>query len=284
MTSNGQRILTGFVALPALLLVILLLPQFHYIVFSIVVLIAAIIGSHEMHCILLHDKDEMRLPLPSWVGALLPVAAYVEYCLTGYGYSSIILYTLIALLSLIFFMETLTGHHDSYRGTRDRISYAVIQLLYPNLFAIFFIRMCFLQNAWMWLLTFFLLVFSCDTFAYFFGRWLGKSNRGIVKVSPNKSLAGFIAGALIPALIFALLAAFIDKYTLTWWEGLVVGLFTAIAGICGDLIESAFKRSSDLKDSGTVVPGRGGILDSIDSLIIAAPIYIALLHLFQVTI
>ena len=284
MTSNGQRILTGFVALPALLLVILLLPQFHYIVFSIVVLIAAIIGSHEMHCILLHDKDEMRLPLPSWVGALLPVAAYVEYCLSGYGYSSIILYTIIALLSLIFFMETLTGHHDSYRGTRDRISYAVIQLLYPNLFAIFFIRMCFLQNAWMWLLTFFLLVFSCDTFAYFFGRWLGKSNRGIVKVSPNKSLAGFIAGALIPALIFALLAAFIDKYTLTWWEGLIVGLFTAIAGICGDLIESAFKRSSDLKDSGTVVPGRGGILDSIDSLIIAAPIYIALLHLFQVTI
>ena len=282
MTSNGQRVLTGFIAVPLLLLIILFMPHYHHAVFCMLVLAVCVIGSSEIHNILVHDKPDIKLPVPYWLGAFLPIAAYVEYEFAGNN--AIILYTCIGILSLIFLIETITGYKDNFRLTRDRISYSVIQFLYPNLFGIFLIRLCFLQNAWMWLLTFFLLVFSCDTFAYFFGRWLGKSNRGIVKVSPNKSLAGFIAGALIPALIFALLAAFIDKYTLTWWEGLIVGLFTAIAGICGDLIESAFKRSSDLKDSGTVVPGRGGILDSIDSLIIAAPIYIALLHLFQVTI
>lgn len=282
MTSNAKRIITGCIAVPALLLIILFLPQFHYLAFVLIVLAASIIGSMEMHSILTHDKPEMKLPLPGWLGVLLPLAAYLEYSLDEY--STIILYTLVVLLSAIFMVETITGHRDNYKGTRDRISYAVIQLLYPNLFAIFFIRLCFLQDAWMWLLTFFLLVFSCDTFAYFFGRAFGKNNRGIVKVSPNKSVAGFIAGALIPGLIFLLLTLFIDTYRLSPAMGFIVGLATALAGICGDLIESAFKRSSALKDSGVAIPGRGGILDSIDSLIIAAPVYFALLHIFQVTV
>ena len=282
VTSNGQRILTGCIALPALLIIILFLLQLNYLAFALIVLCASIIGSHEMHNILTHDKENMKLPLPFWTGALLPVAAYIEYSLGSD--SAIILYTMIVLMSLAFLIETITGHRDNFAGTRDRASAAVIQLLYPNLFAIFFIRLCFLSDARLWLLTFFVLVFSCDTFAYFFGRWFGKDNRGIVQVSPNKSVAGFIAGAVIPALILALLSAFFEAYSLSWWEGLIVGFFTAVAGICGDLIESAFKRSSAMKDSGTVVPGRGGILDSIDSLIIAAPVYIALLHCFRVTI
>ena len=282
VTSNGQRILTGCIALPALLIIILFLPQLNYLAFALIVLCASIIGSHEMHNILTHDKENMKLPLPFWTGALLPVAAYIEYSLGSD--SAIILYTMIVLMSLAFLIETITGHRDNFAGTRDRASAAVIQLLYPNLFAIFFIRLCFLQDAWMWLLTFFLLVFSCDTFAYFFGRAFGKNNRGIVKVSPNKSVAGFIAGALIPGLIFLLLTLFIDTYGLSPAMGFIVGLATALAGICGDLIESAFKRSSSLKDSGVAIPGRGGILDSIDSLIIAAPVYFALLHIFQVTV
>ena len=257
MTSNGQRILTGCIALPALLIIILFLPQLNYLAFALIVLCASIIGSHEMHNILTHDKENMKLPLPFWTGALLPVAAYIEYSLGSD--SAIILYTMIVLMSLAFLIETITGHRDNFAGTRDRASAAVIQLLYPNLFAIFFIRLCFLSDARLWLLTFFVLVFSCDT-------------------------SGFIAGAVIPALILALLSAFFEAYSLSWWEGLIVGFFTAVAGICGDLIESAFKRSSAMKDSGTVVPGRGGILDSIDSLIIAAPVYIALLHCFRVTI
>lgn len=282
MTSTQQRYLTGFIAVPALLVIILFLPHQNHLAFNIVVILACLAGSWEMRDILTSGMDDKRLPLPFWAGALLPLAAYTEYSLGDD--TSVILYTLIFLMSLACLSETITGHHDNFAGTRVRISLCFANIIYPNLFSIFFVRICFFETAWMWLLTFFLLVFSCDTFAYFFGRWFGKNNKGIVKVSPNKSVAGFIAGALVPALIMTLMVTFIDAYGIHWWEGCIIGLATSCAGICGDLIESAFKRSAGVKDSGKLVPGRGGVLDSIDSLAIAAPIYVALLHLFQVFI
>ncbi len=282
MTSNGKRILTGVIEVPLLLALVLFLPHYHHLAFCIVVALLSILGSCEMHTILTRERNDLKLTLPSWLGVALPIAAYIEY--SNVTYNTIILYVCIAGLSIVFLAETLTGQKDNFKYSRERIAYGVIQFLYPNLFAIFFIRLCFLPSAWMWLLTFFLLVFSSDTFAYFFGLWLGKGNKGIIKVSPNKSIAGFVAGALVPAIIGALLCILFAQYELNAIQGFVLGLFTAIAGIIGDLIESAFKRASGLKDSGTLIPGRGGVLDSIDSLLIACPVYMALIHLFQVTI
>ena len=63
-------------------------------------------------------------------------------------------------------------------------------------------------------------------------------------------------------------------------QGVIIGLMTSIFACTGDLIESTFKRSAGVKDSGVAVPGRGGMLDSLDSLMIAGPIYIALVEIF----
>lgn len=278
MTSNGQRILTGVVAIPLLIVIVLFLPQYHHLVFCLLVLAVCGVASGEMHQILVHDKDGMKLPMHHLAGLILPITAYIQYSLDNEF--DIILYSAIFVISLIFLIETMTGHKDNFIHTRDRISYTLVQFLYPNLFAIFLIRLCFLDQAYMWLLSFFLLVFGSDTFAYFAGRLFGKNNKGIVAVSPNKSLAGFAAGLFVPAIMMSLLTAFIDAYGLSWWQGLIIGLGTAFAAICGDLIESAFKRSSELKDSGHAIPGRGGMLDSIDSICVAAPIYMSLLHIF----
>lgn len=275
MTSTVKRVLTGCVALPLLLVIILFLPYYNYLVFCLIAFAACLIGSYEIHSMLCKEKKD-RLPLPAWCGSLLLVSTYIENAyLPDYN---LILYTLIALFSLVLIIETITGGHDNFKGSRDRISASITQIAYPNLFGVFFIRFAFLENAWMWLLTFLLFVFSSDTFAYLFGILFGKNNKNIVKVSPNKSLAGFIAGAFIPALEGALLTGNIALYGLTWYQGLILGLCTAAAGILGDLVESAFKRSAGIKDSGTVIPGRGGIMDSIDSLVMAAPIYICLIH------
>lgn len=278
MTSNGQRILTGVVAIPLLIVIVLFLPQYHHLVFCLLVLAVCGVASGEMHQILVHDKDGMKLPMHHLAGLILPITAYIQYSLDNEF--DIILYSAIFVISLIFLIETMTGHKDNFTHTRDRISYTLVQFLYPNLFAIFLIRLCFLDQAYMWLLSFFLLVFGSDTFAYFAGRLFGKNNKGIVAVSPNKSLAGFAAGLFVPAIMMSLLTAFIDAYGLSWWQGLIIGLGTAFAAVCGDLIESAFKRSSELKDSGHAIPGRGGMLDSIDSICVAAPIYMSLLHIF----
>jgi len=129
----------------------------------------------------------------------------------------------------------------------------------------------------------FLLVFGNDTFAYVFGMWLGKKNRNILAVSPNKSLAGFIGGMLSTVLISIAWVMCIPSLSrmFSWWEAVVIGMSIAIISDVGDLVESAFKRGAKVKDSGTIIMGRGGILDSIDSLLASAPFFLVLTSLFS---
>ena len=106
------------------------------------------------------------------------------------------------------------------------------------------------------------------------GILFGKSTRGFVAASPNKSLVGFIggiAGSVASGCLFKYF--FSEIITISYPRLIILGIITSLAAIIGDLIESVFKRSCNVKDSGTLIPGRGGVLDSIDSLLIAAPIF-----------
>jgi phosphatidate cytidylyltransferase len=100
----------------------------------------------------------------------------------------------------------------------------------------------------------------------------------VIKASPNKSIAGF-AGGLAASMAIGvgascfLPAAFAANALPAPLVGLLLGLLTGVAACIGDLGESAMKRSAQIKDSGTLMPGRGGILDSIDSICFAAPVY-----------
>jgi phosphatidate cytidylyltransferase len=128
------------------------------------------------------------------------------------------------------------------------------------------------------ILTFLCAVMINDAAAWFFGMLFGKKNRGIVAASPNKSAAGFIAGyaAAIGVCVgasFLSPAAFTAARFPALLSGVILGLATGFAGTVGDLAESALKRSCGVKDSGALMPGRGGILDSIDSITFAAPVF-----------
>jgi phosphatidate cytidylyltransferase len=120
-------------------------------------------------------------------------------------------------------------------------------------------------------------VFLCLTFAwladtggYFFGRFLGK-RKLYEAVSPKKTRAGFV-GALLGAELGACLAHFVYLRTLPLANALLLGLVAGAFGQLGDLVESLLKRSTGIKDSGSIVPGHGGMLDRIDALIIVGPI------------
>jgi phosphatidate cytidylyltransferase len=120
-------------------------------------------------------------------------------------------------------------------------------------------------------------VFMCLTFAwladtggYFFGRFLGK-RKLYEAVSPKKTRAGFV-GALLGAELGALLAHFAYLPSIPLGHALALGLVAGAFGQFGDLVESLLKRSTGIKDSGSIVPGHGGMLDRIDALIIVAPI------------
>ena len=132
------------------------------------------------------------------------------------------------------------------------------------------------------LLLFFLLVFGNDVFAFLFGMSLGKTNKGIIKVSPNKSVAGFLGGTLSTIALSVSFCLFYPgvKDLVSIPQALLLGLLTSASANIGDLIESAFKRAAKVKDSGNIIPGRGGLLDSIDSMLASAPVYWLLLVLF----
>tara|TARA_R110002072_G_scaffold63882_1_gene158539 strand:- start:84 stop:908 length:825 start_codon:yes stop_codon:yes gene_type:complete len=132
------------------------------------------------------------------------------------------------------------------------------------------------EEPWL-LLSVFILIWSSDTFAYLSGRFLGK-NKLFERISPKKTWEGFIGG-----LVFTLGSAVLLEYSLgimsiVEWMGLA--LLVGIAGSLGDLFESAIKRSFKVKDSGSFIPGHGGILDRIDSLLVVLPLaylYLSLL-------
>ncbi len=114
----------------------------------------------------------------------------------------------------------------------------------------------------------FILIWVNDTFAYLVGKTIGK-NKLFPSISPKKTIEGSFGG-----LIFALVAAFfIAKYepilNLSQW--MILAVVLVIMGNFGDLLESKFKRVAGVKDSGAILPGHGGILDRLDSLIFAAP-------------
>jgi phosphatidate cytidylyltransferase len=125
-------------------------------------------------------------------------------------------------------------------------------------------------GPWMVLYLVFL-VATADSAAYFVGRRFGK-RRLASNVSPGKSLEG-VAGALLATTIFATAAGLAFGFV-PLLGFVVVSLITGLASILGDLSESVFKRRAGLKDSGSIVPGHGGILDRIDSYTAAAPIFV----------
>lgn len=119
------------------------------------------------------------------------------------------------------------------------------------------------------LLFLFAVIWAGDIFAYLVGRGLGRTLI-FPQISPKKTLEGSLAGLAGSLLVAWALAAWwqtSDLKTVMLWAGLV-----ALAGQAGDLAESALKRSADLKDSGSLLPGHGGLLDRVDSLIFGAPV------------
>ncbi len=126
-----------------------------------------------------------------------------------------------------------------------------------------------------------LLVWAADIAAYFTGRKFGR-HKLLPSISPGKTFEG-IWGALLASLLVGFVASF-------WYDPqgskivalLVISLVTVVFSIVGDLNESLYKRQAGLKDSSNLLPGHGGILDRIDSLTAAAPVYICGLYLFRV--
>jgi phosphatidate cytidylyltransferase len=276
-----QRLIVFFLGVPALLLVILFFLLYFHLLFNLVTITFTVLGALELRNILAHKNLIVSAPEAIILGAVSPVAWAL---VVSFGFTwhiipgSIILGGFWLLVSRIFTSQEKLGSYIS------RTASGITLLIYPGLFMAWIIQMAVLREASMVILIFFLVVFLNDAAAWLAGFLLGKNNRGIIAASPNKSIAGFIGGlaASVGVGIIAVCnipEAFTSTVMASVPAGGLLGLGAGIAAILGDLSESAIKRSAGVKDSGTLILGRGGALDSIDSLILAAPVYY-LLYLF----
>jgi phosphatidate cytidylyltransferase len=117
---------------------------------------------------------------------------------------------------------------------------------------------------------FFLVAFGADTGAYFVGKHLGK-RKLIPKVSPNKTWEGAVGGLVLSS-VFAALASFWFFPELPYKFSIPLAIVITVIGVLGDLAESAMKRGAGVKDAASILPGHGGLLDRLDSLLFGAPI------------
>jgi phosphatidate cytidylyltransferase len=125
----------------------------------------------------------------------------------------------------------------------------------------------------------FILAWMNDTAAYFIGTFFGK-RKGIIKQSPNKSLEGYI-GAFIVTIMVALIFKWItgEGFSADFVETTLLGITVAITAPLGDLGESVLKRRAKVKDSSSILPGLGGVLDVFDSVLLSIPVYYTVVRL-----
>ena len=141
-------------------------------------------------------------------------------------------------------------------------------LLYLPFLAGFLILLARPSTGFQRVMTFMILVGCNDTFGYIVGVLFGKHPL-VPKISPKKTWEG-LAGSLFFTMAGGALA-FEYIMDMHWWIGLIVGMMIVFTATCGDLIESAMKRDLSLKDMGTLLPGHGGMLDRLDSVVLSAP-------------
>ncbi|WP_233555610.1 phosphatidate cytidylyltransferase [Pontibacter oryzae] len=133
------------------------------------------------------------------------------------------------------------------------------------------------EYSWQPILGLMLLIWAADTGAYIFGKSFGK-HKLFERISPGKTWEGWGGGTLLAVLVgYGMSFSFVDLQ-LYQWVGMAV--IVAVFGVLGDLTESMLKRSLGVKDSGTLLPGHGGLLDRFDSLLMAIPFIVTFLEIF----
>ena len=272
-----DRLFTVFLGVPLVLGMIFFVPQYNFIVFSIFLIVMTVAGSFEMSRMLFGKVTAI-----GYLASVLPLVQYLQGILKFNPQVPDIIY--VSLLLLSFMIEIKAGEKDNFKQSLQRAGKNALLITYPGYLISFFLRLLAIDGITSYAVMFFLvLVFGNDIFAYVFGRLFGKNNKGIVKVSPNKSVAGFVGSFLSAiALSFGYYALFKNNLPyISVLYRIALGAGVSIAANIGDLIESVFKRSAGVKDSGNIFPGRGGALDSMDSEIASAPLFFLLFKLIM---
>ncbi len=201
------------------------------------------------------------------LGVIAGVMVVPLFYLAGAGAGSAVVPYLVACL-LVFFIERFFSEGE-LSGAISSAGARLVGIVYITLPLSHLVLLGGTEPGRWWILFLLIVIWASDTSAFFVGRTLGR-HKLCPAISPNKTVEGGVGG-----LLGAAGAAFIFNRYFSLGAGdievLILGVFLGTLGILGDLVESAMKRGAGVKDSGTVIPGHGGMLDRIDSMLFAVP-------------
>jgi phosphatidate cytidylyltransferase len=265
-----KKIGTAIVLIPPVILLIALGPPW---VLSLMVLLTIFFELREFYTLSLPNSKGIERVVGIGLGLVLSIVV-------SYGNTTVVspfLVLLLLLLAILFLEIT-----QDLSSTISHMGMMLFGILYIGFLLS---HICLIRNMTdgkKWVLFLIITVWSGDIFAFLSGSLFGR-HKLYPKISPNKTyegLAGALIGSIVVAMAFALL--FIPKLEIGFCVLLAIGL--GVLGQLGDFTESMLKRSAQVKDSGSLIPGHGGMLDRLDSFLFSAPfLYYSLLYFLKET-
>jgi phosphatidate cytidylyltransferase len=259
-------LITAFILLPVVILSIL---KGGPLVFACLLSVFSFVGMHEYYRMALPGRT-----LEAWLAAACG-SALLFFPFLGGDQLALAAITGLFMAFALLFLFRIT---DINFAARD-VAYAALGFLYIPLLLMHLVMLHRTTYGWQWLLVIMLIVMSNDSAAYYTGSAFGK-HRLYPLVSPKKSVEGALGG-LVGSMVGTMVARLTFFPQLTLLDALMTAIFIGILGQTGDLFESMLKRSFGVKDSGNSIPGHGGVLDRLDSIIFAAPaMYYYVIYVF----
>jgi phosphatidate cytidylyltransferase len=212
---------------------------------------------------------------PNYTAGLINGAfIYVAFALTSFNHAAHpVLFLIPVTLSAVFILELFKKSATPF----PNIAFTFLGLLFTIMPFTFFHAMAYVGGDFNFHvpLGFFVMLWANDTGAYLTGRAFGRTKL-FERHSPKKTWEGFFGGLVIAAVAGYVLGIYYTE--LGWKQWVSIAVLISCFGTLGDLVESMFKRSINVKDSGGILPGHGGLLDRFDGLLIAAPIVYSYLY------
>jgi phosphatidate cytidylyltransferase len=266
------RVLTALVGIPILIAAIWWGTPW----LTVLVVLAAVLGIRELY----HLHHSEASPLPVSVGTLW-VTAFVlggqaASDLNGFLIISLGIFIGGAFIATLWFIAVYRG-----RDFLPALAYLVVGPVYVGFLLAHALMLRELEGATdlgrNWLLFALLVTFATDTGAFFVGRSIGRHQMAPI-ISPNKTWEGALGGFILAVIAAPVLGSLLDL-GLERWQHATIGATVGVVSQVGDLFESKLKRISQVKDTGSIIPGHGGILDRLDSLLVSIPMVYYLVSL-----
>lgn len=285
-----KRILTAAVLIPLVLLAVLRAPLWLFLLLCVVVSLAAL--REYMVIAADYGLEPFRLLTYIYVAALFAVFYYAQRA----GGGALLAGILLLFIFAPFLLMMAAMARDDLRAALPAAAVSYMALPYIGMPLLLLATMRESVRGWVFVVFTFLAVWVGDTAAMYVGKSIGR-HKLAPRISPGKTIEGTVASLLFAVAVCCLYAYYVPEIAAAlmkanllsdptresllfevpygrapWWLAAALAAAINVAAQVGDLIESAYKRGAGVKDSGTLLPGHGGILDRIDALLLAVPV------------